>query len=520
MSNCSKIIYVNKLLRLYESCKLAIRVTYFGFVLIAIGFLIQNPNVNLFYTFKSNIILFIGELLFKIGEYIVMNLPLIFMLNIVCKRENNSSPIIMALLGYFTFQVTLMMFSPQNLNNIYYASGYGINSVFNLSSGTRQVIETGLIGSILVAYATRFSFIYSRYRGTYSLFNVFSKDTAGIIYNILFCFVLGIIAAYTFPILFGYIQRLIDFVGEDLSDPFRIGMYSISDRILSILGLGRIIRYQFWYSSIGGSFSNTLTGQSLLGDVNIWSYIRDNDAYFFGAGRFITPYYVINIFMVPAIFIGILLSVSDRRDRTYYILPIIFAIVLSILAGNPLPLELLLLVTSPMLLLFYLTGVGLVSGYLVSTETFLGFVSNSQNTITAMPGSFADYIINIRNINLIPALRMIFIVGVVAFIACLAVTVFYNYFLAFDPLNSDKSKKLIDNIIAICGGKENVINCNSGLYKIKVKLENPEHFNVEKIQELDDILILESREGLDFELGTASFAIARRINKLIKEDKK
>ena len=122
---------------LYESCKTPIRVTFFGFLLIAFGFLIQNESVNVFYTFRSSIILFVAELCLRIGEIIIMNLPIIFMLNIVCKKANNASPVVMALVGYFTFLVTTMMFAPQNLPQQAYATGYGINSVFKPQKNTQ-----------------------------------------------------------------------------------------------------------------------------------------------------------------------------------------------------------------------------------------------------------------------------------------------------------------------------------------------------------------------------------------------
>ena len=43
---------MKKMMNLYESCKTPIRVAYFGFILVAIGFLIQNESVNVFYTFS------------------------------------------------------------------------------------------------------------------------------------------------------------------------------------------------------------------------------------------------------------------------------------------------------------------------------------------------------------------------------------------------------------------------------------------------------------------------------------
>ena len=226
---------MKKIMSLYESCKTPIRVAYFGFVLIAFGFLIKNDSVNVFYTFRSNVILFFAELFLRIGEFIIMNLPLIFMLNIVCKKANNASPVVMALVGYFTFVVTTMLFAPQNLSAQAYATGYGINSVFNVASGTRLPLETGMIGSLLVAYSTRVAFILSRHRGDFSLANILSKESSGLVYNAFFCFILGVLISYTYPYFYTYIQRAIVFIGEDLRDPLRIGLYSIIDRVLAIL---------------------------------------------------------------------------------------------------------------------------------------------------------------------------------------------------------------------------------------------------------------------------------------------
>ena len=501
------------MMNLYESCKTPIRVAYFGFILVAIGFLIQNESVNVFYTFRSNIVLFFAELCLRIGELTIMNLPLIFMMNIVCKKANNASPVVMSLVGYFTFVVTTMLFATQNLNAQAYSTGYGINSIFNMSSGSRLPLETGLVGSFLVAYATRAAFIFSRHRGSYSLTNIFARDTSGIIYNFVFCFLLGLLVAYIFPYAYIYLQRAISFIGADLLDPLRIGLYSVLDRILSILGLGNIIRYPFWYTSAGGSFSNTVTGQSILGDVNIWTYLKDSNASYIGAGRFITPYYVINMFIIPAFYLGTLFSMSDRGDRNILSAEFIFAIILSIIAGNPLPTELLMLMTSPTLLVAYLILIGVSSGVLINFEAFLGFSSKISNTVVAMPGSFADFIINIRNASLLPSIRTILIVGLACFVIMLLFTMFYYRFLAFDFVRTGSGEILVNNIIDICGGKDNIITAGSGLFKLNVYIRDPEKISVEKVQDIGLHKVVETRNGLTFELGTSCYAIARRINK-------
>ena len=511
---------MKRIMSLYESCRTPIRVTYFAFVLIAVGSLIQNPNVNLFYTFKSTVVLFLAELFMKIGEFIVMNLPIIFMLNIVCKKANNASPVVMALVGYFTFIVTTMMFSPQGLDSQAYATGYGINSLFNMTTGTRSPLETGMLGSILVAYCTRVAFIYSRHRGAYSLFNAFSKDTAGIIYSFALCFVLGVLVSYGYPICYKYVQKAISFIAADIMDPVRIGLYSVLDRIMSILGLGNMFRYPFWYTSAGGSYSNSLTGQSVLGDVNIWSYIQDATSTYVGAGRFITPYYVINMFIVPGIYIGTIFSISDRNDRGYLIFTFICAIGISIMAGNPLPLELLLLFTSPALLLMYLVLVGVVSGCLLNFHAFLGFETTVTNTAVAMPGCFPDFIVNVRNINMSESLWMIFIIGVIALFVAIIMTMFYYRFIAFDFAGTGKGDRLVKDIIEACGGIDNIKEAGGGLFKLNMYLYDLEKVSIELIREIGPRRITETRTGITFEFGTSSFAIAKRINRKINRHNK
>lgn len=506
---------MKRIQNLYESFRTPIRVAYFGFVLIAIGFLIQNKNVNLFYTFKSSIILFVGESFLKIGEFIIMNLPLIFMLNAVCKKANNASPVVMALVGYFTFLVTTMLFSTQTLGNQAYVAGYGVNSVFNLSTGTRAPLETGMIGSLLVAFATRAAFVLSRHRGDYSITNFFSKDMAGIIFNVIFCFGIGIVISYGYPFIYTYLQRAITFISNDLADPFRIGLYSVLDRALSIFGIDRVIRYPFWFTSIGGSVQNTATGQSILGDIGIWSYVKDSVTSYVGAGRFITPYYVINMFIIPGFYLGTLFSITDKKDRTSLIFTFLGAIVLSVIAGNPLPVELLMMFTSPILLVLYLILVGLVSYIFITRGVYLGFVTTNTNTTVAMPGSFPDFIVNARNINLSSTMWQIVIIGLIALAAMFLITIIYYRFLAFDPANTGKGDKLVESIIESVGGKENVISAQSSLFKTNIYLRNPEAISIEKVQEVGPKRVSETRDGISFEFGTSSYAIAKKINKTL-----
>ena len=412
-----------------------------------------------------------------------------------------------------------MLFTNQSLGNQAYASGFGINSVFNLSTGTRLPLETGLIGSMIVAYITRFSYVSSRNRSSSSLFALFNKDTAGIIYNICFCFLAGILVSYGYPIIYRYIQKAITYIGQDLMDPLRIGIYGVLDRVLSILGLSNVIRNPFWFTSIGGSFTNTLTGQNILGDVNIWAYVKDSVTGYVGAGRFITPYYVINMFIVPGIYLGMLLSMSDSSERNKNIIAFIFGIALSIIAGNPLPIELIMLFTSPGLLMVYFLEVGGVFAALVKLKAFLGFEITSQNTITALPGSFPDFIINIRNARILPSLGIIAIVGVVSFILSFLITYIYYHVFAFDVIKTGKGDELVSTTIKACGGTSNIISAGSGLFRLNIKVDDLENISIDAVQEIGAKRVSETKNGICINFGTSSTIIAKRINDIKKERK-
>ena len=508
---------MKKMMRLYYSFKTPIRASFFGFILLAIGFLIKNENVNLFYTFQSSVVLFLGEFCYDLGEIILMNLPLIFMLSGVMKKSNNGSVLITALIGYITFLVTMMLFGSQTLDSQAYSSGYGINSMFSMTSGSRLPFETGLIGSLLVATATRVSFVLSRHRGSSSLLNLLSKEGSGILINIVLCFILGTGTAYLFPYVYSFLQKLIVFISENLLDPFRIGIYAVADRFLSTLCLGNMIRYPFWYTSTGGSFSNTATGQVVLGDINIWNALKDTASTYVGAGRFVTFYYVINMFIVPGFYLGTLLSVSDRKDRRSLLVLFVLGMLISIVAGNPLPVEMMMLCTTPLLYVMYLLVVGVSSYFLVYFNAFLGYSPVSTSSLIAMPGSFPDFIVNVRNANLIPSVRFIVYIGLAAFVIMAAATMFYYRYMAYDMVDAGTLRQLTRDIIDSVNGKDNIQDAQCGLFKLNLYLNDPEAVSYEKLMKLGIDKITETKTGICFETGSSSYRIAAQIRKNLKK---
>lgn len=504
-------------MNIYENCKMPIRIAFFGFVLIAFGFLIRNESVNIFYTFSNTFLLMIADGCLSLGQTIIVNLPLIFMIYLVCKKANSGVPIVLAIVGYFSFLITTSLFANQTLSTYAYANTSGVNSILSISGLTRYPLETGMIGSFIVAYITRFSYIRSRHRTSNSLLGFLNKDSAAIVYNIVFCSLAGIAISFVFPFVYKYLSDLITYISKDLSDPIRIGIYGVLDRLLSILGLGNFIRYPFWYTALGGSYQ-TLAGQSIVGDVNIWAYIKDTVTSFAGCGRFITPYYVVNMFIIPALYLGMLFSMSDKQERKHFVLPFVFASLLSFVAGNPLPMELMMALTCPLLLVMYLLVVGTVFAYMTSANIFLGSnIVNSASTITAMPGNFPDLIINLRSVVHFDSLLQILLVGLVAGIIVYLLTYIYFHFMAYNLINPTKDEAVVNETVEVLGGYDNIENVGSGFFRVNFALFNNENVSIESLKELGGNKITETRNGISIDFGSSSFIVAKMIKRVLKE---
>lgn len=508
---------MKSIMRLYDNCRNAVRISYFGFFLIAIGYLIQNESVNIFYTFTNSTLLIIAKGSYELGKIIILNLPLIFMVNLVCKRANSGFPIILALIGYCAFLITISLFAASTYDSYVYNTAMG-GLIKSTLSGNPY--ETGLIGSFIVAMITRFSYIASRNKNKYTILGFLNKDSVAIIYNLILSALAGLIIAYLFPIAFGFLGKLISYISGNLADARRIALYGFADRVLSILGLGQLIRYPFWYTSLGGSYSSILTGQVVVGDINIWNYIQDAASTYSGAGRFITPYYVINMFVVPGIYLGMYFSMSDKKEKTYHLIPMIAIIGMSVVCGNPLPVELSLLFTAPLLLVIYLVVVSAVFLVMSYFNIYLGFPNVSNEIIAAMPGSFPDYIINLRNINLTDAVTKIFFVGIVFLVVMFLLTLLYYRFLAYDVLQTGKKEEYAVEIIDAVGGIQNISRVSNGLLKVNVELYDLEIVSASKVQKIRARRVTETKEGISIELGVSSEIIARNLSRQIKKQKK
>lgn len=496
----------------FESCKEAVRVAFLGCFLLAVGFLIQNESINIFYTFKSAFILLLGEYSFKLGECIVVNLPLIFMLNFVCKKSHSAFPLVSAVLGYFSFLIATMLFAPTGLDSTAYLSSNFISSTFGLGEGAvRLPLNTGMVASIIVALITRYTYIRSRHNNVAYSNSYFDKDVFGIVFNIILCLIAGIAVSFAYPPVYNQLKKLFTYISTDLTDPLRMAMYGMLDRLFTMFGMPNIVKNPFYFTSLGGSYQ-VVNGQVAVGDVNIWKLTKDLSEGYPGAGRFITPYYVINIFMIPMVYLGLYMSITNPKEKRKFFIVFLGASILSIICGNPLPTELLLLFSAPVLLIIYLLGVGVVFGALTFFNIFLGSNISGMGAWVTMPGNLPDYLINLRNVYHIESIKNIAIVGLVAGIVIFIVTYFYCRYLAIDSASITNKDGLVNQIYDSIGGKSNIKNCTSGLYRVMIEVNNIEKIDTEKISKLNVSRVALTKDGVNIDVGSSAYVVAQVIS--------
>ena len=165
---------------------------------------------------------------------------------------------------------------------------------------------------------------------------------------------------------------VINFIALDTTNPINLVIYGIFDRLLSVCNLGTIIKTPFWYGTSGGSWVS-IAGANVTGDVNIWTSQIEIGQVANMSGRFITPYYVLNIFAIPAMLWAFFSMQTDRLERSKLFLFYLFTTIISLFCGTILPVELVLLTLCPLLFFFHIACTGLMYGIFQAMHVSLGF---------------------------------------------------------------------------------------------------------------------------------------------------
>lgn len=505
---------------LYEILRFPLGVLFAGICMLGIGNLIVNPAVASFYTVTNVYVLAAGEALTKIGNFLIVNFPLLFLVRIVSRKAGSSVSIVSAIAGYVTFLVVTMYFTDTSLPATAYSSILGINltstSVSYLSGSAHYPLQTGLLATAAVALITLSSYSRSRQKSEYDFFAFISKDGYCVLRTIFLSILAGLVTAYIWPYAVDAITVAVDFIAADSTNPINLAVYGVLDRFLSVFNLSALIRTPFWYGSSGGSWIN-MAGGSIVGDVNIWTQQLAASSLNGMAGRFITPYYVLNMFAVPGMIWAIYSMQTDKLERRRSRLLFIAATIVSLLTGTLLPLEIMLVLLCPILFLFHLAYTGVLYGVFQSMQVYLGYNNSSTNVLTALPGTLMEFITYMGNSSFYKTLGIIVAVGVISFFIYFFFTRFYFNHLALDLFNTGDADRLVKGTIKAVGGIENVKMTHSSITRLTISVYDPNKIDVNRLKQMGSIRVYETKAGYSIGYGASSTMVRKGINKCMRD---
>ncbi|MBR2793276.1 MAG: hypothetical protein IKE16_01415 [Solobacterium sp.] len=506
---------------LYEILTFPITVLFFAVFMLGLGNLITNEAYAAFIHFDNDFVVLLANCLMRTGTFLITNFPFLFLVRLVARKSGSATTMTSAVCGYVSYLVVTMYFSRQDLPSTAYSSILGLSmttaSSATMRGGVHYPLQTGIIATAIVALITLGSFNSSRSRSEYSFFSFISRDTWCVIRTSILSSLAAVAVAWGWPYVIRMLTTAIEYIAKDTTNPVNLMMYGVMDRLLGILNLGTLIRSPFWYSASGGSWIS-MAGTNIAGDVNIWTSQYEASSLTGMSGRFITPYYVINMFAVPGLLWAMYSLQTDelerRRRRMFYIVTTL----MSLFSGCLLPLELSLFLLCPLLFFFHVSFMGILFAVFQSMHVYLGFFYHGTSTMTAMPGTLLEFLSYLQNLNVQNSLIRIAAVGLLSFFIYFFMTRLYFKYLALDLFHTGVKDDVIRGTIESVGGVENIKLIHSGTERLVISLYDSEKLNVNRLKELGAIRVTETKAGYAIGYGSRSTMIRIGITKQMREN--
>jgi len=492
------------------------KVLFVAFILLGLGGAISNPAFVAVLPVNDTLLTISAGLQF-VGSFIINNFPLMIVITMVARRQDSSTPIYAAVMGYIVFLVGSAFISSQTYSTEFYHSILGVNVALADFNPFNNVViypfQTGIFAAIAVVWCSRFAYRSTRFHSSDGWLGYMDKETLTVIFTMILCFAACILVTLLWPMMINLISFIMRRVASDITNPINLFIYGVFDRLMTLFGLSSISQKAFWFSTYGGSWING-AGHNFFGDVSVWTAQQASLIVSNGAGRLITPYYLINFFEIPAVAIVTWLSYTNPNERKRYISFLIISIIVSIIFGSMLPFELFLLITAPFLLLIHLVTTGLLFGILQSIGVFIGYTYNGTLNY-ANPGNIIDLIAYFNDTYTRGNLYLFLIVGAIVFIFYFLITYLYYNYLALDLINLGK-RKIVDDFLESVGGVGNVRNIHASTTKVTVRVINPSIVNLVLLHENGVGKIIENKDGYNIFFGSDSIMIRKEVIKKIR----
>ncbi|MCI8540340.1 MAG: hypothetical protein HFE68_02135 [Erysipelotrichaceae bacterium] len=514
---------------LMEYVQFPLKILFAATLMLGVGNALINPNIAYLWEIDNEIIIMICEMLRYSGGFLIKLFPLLVFLVVLNRKFEDSAPVFIGFVSYMIISLVVLFLENSDAASYFYDNLLGIRISFDSSSIFKEAVRipynTGIF-SLLAAYGiTMYSYLKSRHYTMHGLLSFIDHDAWAMILCAFFSILCGIVFAYGWPLVIHIINYFYEFLASDLLNPMNLFLYGISERLSAVFGLQDIQRNAFWLSELGGSATDNF-GVLYQGDVNTWYAYQNLHIVTANTGYLITPYYVINLFVIPGFLLGYFSLVHSGKDKRRYFPFFVLALALSILSGNPFPMEVLMLILAPMLYVCYLFTVGFLYAGCEMLGAAIGFwFKGSLNATTgtlmiANPGSFMDLLPSFRNPDLQYSLSIVIALGIVALVVFFFATRLYFSRFAIGLFQFRNVHEISERVIDALGGLENIRAVTSTPDKLTIALNQRDKVNFEQLREEGAYLILESKEGYLIRLGNLSTIIAKDIKKRLKKKQK
>ena len=301
----------------FQILKFPLIVIAFACFLCGVSNIILHPAYGLVTIIANDGVFLVGELLGIIARTILMYAPLLILLRLLTQKKNSSVTVGVGIIGYFAFHAATMFVPapvlPSYAYNALFNIGIASSSVSYLSGSANYPLLTGMVGTIIVTMLTYIACRTGSHHGIGHSSPL--KQTDALLKTVVYCLLAGAVFGVIWPYFILFIVRLVNFISSDLGSPFNMILYGITDRFLQLFHLNALIRQPLWYSSSGGLWTN-IAGATVVGDANVWTAQLGAGTLTSGAGRLFAPYYVMNIFAIPAMIWGMYSIGTSKIQRT------------------------------------------------------------------------------------------------------------------------------------------------------------------------------------------------------------
>jgi phosphotransferase system glucose/maltose/N-acetylglucosamine-specific IIC component len=495
-----------------------LKILYAASVLLGLSGLLLNPNFQLLVGGHPSLNV-AAELVKYIASSIILIIPIVFMMRTVHRRGEDPGVIIIGLIGYLTFHVSTMFLQTGSINPNVFRTSMGLmldlSTLKTISLTLVNPLYTGFVGALLVSGVTRVAQNLSKNRTGVGVFGFIDSATAMVILTLMLSLLSGIAFAYVWPLVVNTMIGVFNFIARDLNNPVNLFLYGIVDRLADNAGLHLIIRRLFWFGELGGSWSDAF-GVNFLGDVAVWTGQLKEGIINAGTGRLITPYYVLNLFAMPAYLFSTYQTFTDKLEKRKVFAFLTVAVVCSVLFGTLMPIELFLLFSAPLLFVFHLTMTGVLFAFFSAMRVSIGY-SYTGNAIGAVPGSLFDLLIHIRTPGLQRPLLILLAVGLFTGLIYYAMSSYYYRKGAVNFITIDEKNSMVNELLNCIGGLENIKLINSSIRTLSVQVFDRSKVDFHKIRHHYISRIVESKAGYQLTYGAGSHILWLAIQHRLKE---